>query len=105
MEKVLELLCEIEDKANTIINNASSKKNILNEELKQKMDALDRQYATETESKLNEIRQKMEKEISDEHTALVSSCEARLKELDINFEKNREAYVQTIFENIIREEE
>ena len=104
MQKVLDVLCEIEDKAKGILNSTSEQKAVLNQQLHKEMEALDKAYAKQTEAQLNELRQKMEKEIFDEHTALVKSYESRLQNLETDFKKNRETYVQTIFESIINEQ-
>ena len=105
MKKVLSLLCEIEDNANVILNSTSAKKSALNEQLSKDMEALDLKYANEIEEQLKKLQQKIEKEISNEHDTLVKAFETQLQELNANFQKNRETYVQTIFENIIKVQE
>lgn len=103
MEKVLNLLDEIEEKANAILAHTSVEKAALHDQLNKDMEKLDREMEEKTKNQLDELRQKMNKEITNETKLLVESCNKQLEELEHTFQKNHDKLVDVIFQKIIEE--
>lgn len=103
MEKVLNLLDEIEEKANAILAHTSVEKAALHDQLNKDMEKLDREMEEKTKTQLDELRQKMNEEITNETKHLVESCNKQLEDLEIAYHKNHDKLVETVFLKIIGE--
>ena len=101
MEKVINLLNDIETKADKILSRVSEDKARLNEELNRMMKSFDSKIQIETDEKLAALRQKANQEVEQELSKIKLEQEAYLKQLDENFDANCEQYANQIFDRII----
>lgn len=103
MEKVLNLLDEIEEKANAILAHTSVEKAALHDKLNKDMEKLDKEMEDKTNQQLNELRKKMNLEITTEKQHLIESCNQQLEELETNYHKNHNKLVEDVFKKVIGE--
>ena len=101
MEKVLNLLNDIETKADKILSRVSDDKAHLTEEMNQKMRSFDSKVQIETNEKLEALRKKADQEVEAELLKLKKEQEDYLTQLDQNFYVKCEQYANEIFERII----
>lgn len=103
MEKVLNLLDEIEKKANAILAHTSVEKTALHDKLMKDMEKLDKEMEAKTNRQLDELRKKMDLEITNEKQHLIESCNKQLEELEVNYHKNHDKLVDEVFNKVIGE--
>lgn len=101
MEKVINLLSDIEEKANKILLQATEEKAALYEELNQQMALYDQNVERETRKELDLLRAKMDEKISSEVSQMSKNSKVHLAEIEENFKTNHDAYMEQIFQNII----
>lgn len=101
MEKVINLLNDIETKAEKILSRVSDDKARLNEEMNQKMKSFDSNVQIETDKKLADLRKKADKEVELELSRIQKEQETYLNQLNENFDANCEQYAEEIFHRII----
>ena len=101
MEKVINLLNDIETKADKILGRVSDEKNKLNEESNQKMKAFEAKVKKDTDKKLAAIRNNAELELTAELSKLKQEHEVFLKQLDEDFDTNCEQYASQIVDRIL----
>lgn len=103
MEKVINLLNDIEEKATSIVDHTSVEKKALYKQLTKDMEKLDNQISGETQKKLDVIRTKMNQEIEDAKKDLVRTFEEHMNQMEDDYQKNHETYVDSVFQKIISE--
>lgn len=103
MEKVINLLYEIEEKANRIIDRVSEEKTVLYQQSLEDIGKFDRKLEGETKKKLNELKAKLDREVEKERQIMIRSNDKLQKDLEQNYKKNHDKFVSTIFHNIIGE--
>ena len=96
MEKVINLLNDIETKADKILSRVSDDKARLTEEANQKMKSFDSKVQIETNEKLTALRAKANQEVELELSKIKN-----LRQLDANFETDCEKYADQIFNRIL----
>ncbi len=101
MENVINLLSDIETKANKILSRVSDDKARLNDESHQMMKNFENKVKRDTELKLQMIRSKADQEMQAELSKLKKEQEHYLKQLDDNFDANCEQYASQIVERIL----
>lgn len=101
MEKVINLLNDIETKADKILSRVSDDKARLTEEADQKMKSFDSKIQIETNEKLTALRAKANQEVELELSKIKKEQEDYLKQLDANFETDCEKYAEQIFNRIL----
>lgn len=101
MEKVLNLLNDIETKADKILSRVSDDKARLTEEMNQKMKSFDSKVQIETNERLDALRKKADQEVKAELAKLKTEQEDYLSKLDKNFDVTCEQYANDIFAHII----
>lgn len=106
MEKVLNILnnlCDIDEKATSIVDHTSIEKKELYKQLTEKIHKLDDSISKDTQKKIDAIQKQMNQEVEAEKNKLLTSFEEDLKKLDYAFKKNHDIYVETVFQKIINE--
>lgn len=103
MENVIDLLHDIEEKANQIIKRANEEKVKLQEALKQDIDKLDKEIADDTNSKLLVLKNQIDKDLSTEKQALIDDCSRELSNMEKNFIQNHNSLVNGIIQQIVSE--
>lgn len=103
MEKVINLLYDIEEKATRIIDRVTDEKAILYDKLNKDLEALDLEIEKETHEKLSSLQETLDREVSAETQDLITNNEKTLRDLELNFNTNKEDLVNQVFHNIIGE--
>lgn len=101
MKKVMNLLYEIEGKANNIIERANDEKIKLHDELDKELDKLDLDIATNNKVKLDHLQSRINQELEQEKDVLISDSKKQLKELNDYFTTNYETLIKKTFNNVI----
>ena len=102
MEKVINVLYEIEEKANRILNRATEQKQKLYDQLNNDLLELENSITADTNNKINNMKSTMLSEIETEKEALTRDCKEQIQALEINYSSNHDSYVDKVFENIIK---
>ena len=100
MEQIIGKLSEIETTAETIMKDALQKKKALSAE----MERQSKEFDTQTEEQIKEIRRNLEGEKDKRLSSLREDTQAALSQLDAYYAKNHERLSREIFEKIIQEE-
>lgn len=101
MEKVINLLNDIETKADKILSRVADDKARLNEELNQIMKSFDSKVQIETDEKLNALRQESNQAVEQKLLKIKQEQNEYLQRLDEDFDDNCEQYANEIFDRII----
>lgn len=101
MEQILSKLSEIETVTKSIMDDAARQKQVLSDEMEQRLKAFDEQLDKETEQRIREIRAGLEKEKDAQLAALRSNTEQALAQLDAYYEQNHTQLAQKIYQEII----
>lgn len=100
MEKVINVLYEIEERANRILDRTAEQKTQLYQQLNEDLAKLESDIKAQTNSKLTIMRNAMETEITTERTALMNDCNQQLLSMENNFLTNKDQLVQKVFQHI-----
>jgi vacuolar-type H+-ATPase subunit E/Vma4 len=103
MEKVINLIYDVEEKVNRILEQASEEKLHLNEQLQKDLEKLDSEIKSDTQNKINALQEKMNQEIETERQNLIDASKQNLINLEENFNINQETLVSQVVKNIIGE--
>lgn len=101
MEKVINLLYDIEEKANAIVNHTSVEKKALYDQMTHELEKLDEDISRETQQKLNKIRDEMNREIEVENKHLSQAFEEHLTALEDGYKTRHDTFVEAVFQKII----
>jgi superfamily II DNA or RNA helicase len=101
MEKVLNYLNEIEEKANRIIERADDEKLVLQKDLDQRILDLEKYISDENKKKLDELQNELNKDLDNEITKLKMESKKQLEELETYFNTNHVTFVDTLFQKIV----
>lgn len=102
MEQILSKLSEIETTAKSIQADADKMKTSLSEEAEQQCKDFDAALEQQTASKIQQIRDELEKEKDVQITALKQNTEAHLEALDSYFTANHERLSKELFQRILK---
>lgn len=101
MEKVISLLSEIEEKAAKIIESTSIEKEHLHKQFDINIKLLDEQIMSETNKKLDDIKNKINQSLEAERNKLEDDCKYQISKLESDFTNNHNVLVDKVFHNII----
>lgn len=101
MEKVINLLYDIEEKANQIVKRANEEKSKLHEKLQKDMEALDKKLADDNTLKLEILKIQAGKELNQEMQALTGDCLKHITFMEENYQKNHTELTDKIVKEII----
>lgn len=101
MEKVINLLYDIEEKANQIIKRANEEKVKLHDKLEKDLADLDMQISKENEAKLNVLKAQADEELAKEKQLLIDDCNKQLSDMETNYKQNHDALVEKLFQGLI----
>lgn len=101
MEEVIKQIIDIEDKAQSIIDNALIEKKQKEEEHMRKLDELERKIVDDALIKVAQIREREFNDIEDEENAKVRRCEDRLLELNEYAEENMDRWVKELVDKVL----
>jgi vacuolar-type H+-ATPase subunit H len=101
MEKTINQLFEIEEKANQIITRANEQKSKLIEDFEREISEMEKNIAEENTAKLRSLQEQINEELTKELNELMQESENRLNNLQKINQNEHEALVDQIFQNII----
>lgn len=101
MERVIELLYDIEEKANQIVKRASDEKKRLNSSLEQDIKRFDESILEEQREKLIILKQQIQNELSKDREALLNDCSKQIDEMELYYKNNHEQLVDKVIQSII----
>lgn len=101
MEKIINLLSEIEGKATTILDHTAEEKQQLHQQLDTDIEKFDRQIQKETEVKVFEIHSKFNDSIEVQRQQLIKNSDEQIKKLQSDFKDNHDALVAKVFCSIV----
>lgn len=102
MEKVINLLYDIEEKANQIVKRASEEKVRLSEALEKDLEKLDQTIDAENAAKLSALQAQADKDLLNEKQSLIDDCNKQLSEMETYYDHNHGALVDKVFQSIIK---
>lgn len=101
MEKVINVLYEIEERANRILDRTSEQKAQLYQQLNKDLEKLERDINAETNQKLAVMKKNMESEIIAEREQLMADCTKQLQRMEESYEMTKKDFVDKVFTRII----
>jgi len=102
MERVINLLHDIEEKANQIVKRANEEKVRLNDQLQKDMEKLDHEITSNNTTKLEFLKVGVDKELNLEKQSLIDECIKQLAQMDADYQEKHSRLVQEIFQEIIK---
>lgn len=100
MEKVINVLYEIEKKANGIVDNTAEKKEKIYENYQKELTVLDEKMEKASKEKIEQLRIEINTEIDREHQVLVKSLNEKLKQMEADYHKNHDKLVDAVLAKI-----
>ena len=102
MEQILNKLSEIELTANRIMEDADKTKAALAAEMEQECKAFDAEREKETNIKIQELRNSLEKKKDTEITTLRQQMETTLSDLDIFYSRYHQQLSEDLFQRMLK---
>lgn len=102
MERVINLLHDIEEKANQIVKRANEEKVWLNDRLQKDMEKLDREISEVNAKKLKLLKDGIDKELNLEKQSLMEESIRQLAQMDVAYQDKHSRLAQEIFQEIIK---
>lgn len=101
MEKIINLLSNIEEKSKKILENTSIEKDNLHLNFEESLQKLDEHIQKDMNQRIKELQNHMNQSLEDEKKKLEEACNTQLKSLEDNFTNNHDALVEKAFQQII----
>lgn len=101
MEKVINVLYEIEEKANRILDRTAQEKTKLYNRLQTNLEKLDTDIKQDTNDQLDLLKNNMEAEIAKERFAQTEECNKQLTAMEQTYMTNHDALVEKVFQRMI----
>lgn len=101
MEKVINLLYDIEEKANRIISRTDEQKNAKRREIDHELSLFESSLTDETNKQIQVLQEQADIELELERKALIDDCANQIEQLETTFTTNHDALVERVFQNII----
>lgn len=102
MENMINLLSEIEEKANEIMKRANEEKLDLYKKLEEDMKQLDNSIAADKADKIFALQAQINNELAEEQQALINDCNKQLEQMESQYEHNHDALVDKVFHSLIQ---
>lgn len=101
MEKVINLLYDIEEKANRIISRTDEQKKNKCREIDNELALFESSLTEETNNKIQALQRKADQELELERKALINDYNEQINQIETSFNINHDAIVENVFHNII----
>ncbi len=102
MEKTINKIFEIEEKAKIIIERANQEKLRMHDEFEETLAKMEKEISNKNAAKVSEFKSGIEKELENEKKQLIKKSEKQLADMDEQYQKNREELINRIFDSILR---
>lgn len=99
---MINLLSEIEEKANEIMKRANEEKLDLYKKLEDDMNRLDNSIAADKADKIFALQAQINNELAEEQQALINDCNKQLEQMESQYEHNHDALVDKVFHSLIQ---
>lgn len=104
MEDVIKKIISIENKAQKVINMAEQEKINKRNDLKDRLDALEKKLNSDAERKIEQLRKRELSEAREEAAGKRESCTGKLKMIEQYGKDNHDTWVENLFNMVIRGE-
>lgn len=101
MESIISLLSNIENEANSILQDAMNKKNTLYKEYSNEIEKINDDYSKKLKIELSIIQEKCDTSIKEELKEIEGASNNNIAELENKFKANHDKYLDTLFNNIV----
>ncbi len=101
MERVINLLYDIEEKADQIVKRANQEKVKLYDKLQKDLELLDQDISVLNTEKLKVLKAQVDEELTTEKQSLIDDCNKQLVNLEENYLHNNTSLVNKILQEII----
>lgn len=101
MEKVINLLYDIEKKADRIISRTDEQKNAKRREIDQELSLFESLLMEETNKQIQVLQNQADQELELEKKVLIDDCSKQIEQLETIFTSNHDVLVERVFKNII----
>jgi hypothetical protein len=102
MEKVINLLYDIEEKANQIVKRANEEKAKLHDQLQKQMEQVEHDMEVENSTKLEVLKIQVDKELNLEKQSLLDNCIKQLTDMEAIYWDKHNSLADKIFQEIIQ---
>ncbi len=102
MERVINLLYDIEEKANQIVKRANEEKVKLYDQLQKEMERLDHETNDQNTTKLEILKIQVDKELNLEKQSLIDNCIKQLTDMEAIYLDKHNSLADKIFQEIIQ---
>ncbi|MGB8451107.1 MAG: hypothetical protein WCD89_02135 [Anaerocolumna sp.] len=102
MEKVINLLYDIEEKANQIVKRATEEKIKLYDQLQKEMERLDHDIIAQNTANLEVFKIQVDKELNLEKQALIENCLKQITDMEAAYLDKHDSLADKIFHEIIQ---
>lgn len=100
MKDAIETLCSIDTHASQIMDNAAQKKQVLAREFDEKAQVMSEKIKADAKQRMKELAAQLDTANAREIQRLAREARENLLQLDENYNKNHDQYVQGIFSRI-----
>lgn len=101
MKKIINLLYDVEAKANHILDTVADEKTNLKLKFEAEEKRFDEQVAKDNNVKLEALKSSMEKDFNERKKEIQNNCQKQLSDMDKKYENDRESLVEQIFLDMI----
>ena len=101
MNELAEKLMEIEKTAEEIVENAEKEKHNLEKYYQEKRDLFDLEAKKRTDETIAEIRDRYEQDMQEKLSGQQEANDCEIEFIRADYEKNREEYINELFDRII----
>ncbi len=102
MERTINRIFEIEEKARVIIDRTNKQKARLYDEFEQELTNMEKKIAEANAAKIKDYKTRIDKELREEESILIQKSDRQRKELDELYANQHNDLVNQVFESIIR---
>ncbi len=103
MEKIIQYLYDIEEKADVIVNRASEEKKRLNASLEKQILEYNESVLKERTAKIDLLKSKVHEDLEKELALLNEDCNKQINTMEQYFHEHHKELIDKLFQNIIND--
>lgn len=103
MDTVISKISEIESAATAIMENANERKKAFAREMEERTAAFDAQLEAETNTRVDELRARMEIEMNERLAKQRDDSKNILEAMERRYQEHHTEYVEELFKNMVKE--
>ncbi len=101
MDQIIQKIVEIEDEAQGIVDSIQIKEEELRKDMDSQLRELEKNIQEQTDRKIKQITERESTYLKEKLKSVKEETEANIATLDSIYEKNKDAWVDTMYKNII----